>query len=65
MAANKKLLVLAGDGIGPEVMNVVFKVIDWMDRRRAGSHHRRHLGFRASRSVATRSTRGVKWDDRN
>ncbi len=35
MAANKKLLVLPGDGIGPEVMAVVLKVIDWMDRRRA------------------------------
>ena len=37
MAANKKLLVLPGDGIGPEVMHVVFKVIDWMDRRRGVS----------------------------
>jgi 3-isopropylmalate dehydrogenase len=35
MAANKKLLILAGDGIGPEVMREVRRVIDWMDRRRA------------------------------
>ena len=35
MAANKKLLVLAGDGIGPEVMREVRRVIDWMARRRA------------------------------
>ncbi len=35
MPANKKLLVLPGDGIGPEVMREVRRVIDWMDRRRA------------------------------
>ncbi len=34
MAANKKLLFLPGDGIGPEVMRQVGRVIDWMDRRR-------------------------------
>ncbi|MBN9563449.1 MAG: 3-isopropylmalate dehydrogenase [Alphaproteobacteria bacterium] len=34
MAANKKLLVLPGDGIGPEVMWEVRRIIDWMDRRR-------------------------------
>jgi len=33
--SNKKLLVLPGDGIGPEVMREVRRVIDWMDRRRA------------------------------
>ena len=35
MASNKRLLVLPGDGIGPEVMREVRRVIDWMDRRRA------------------------------
>jgi 3-isopropylmalate dehydrogenase len=35
MAANKKLLILPGDGIGPEVMRQVRRVIDWMDRRRS------------------------------
>jgi 3-isopropylmalate dehydrogenase len=34
MPANKRLLVLPGDGIGPEVMGEVRRVIDWMDRRR-------------------------------
>jgi 3-isopropylmalate dehydrogenase len=34
MAANKKILILPGDGIGPEVMHEVRRVIDWMDRRR-------------------------------
>jgi 3-isopropylmalate dehydrogenase len=34
MAANKKLLFLAGDGIGPEVMRQVGRVIQWFDRRR-------------------------------
>jgi 3-isopropylmalate dehydrogenase len=34
MPANKKLLLLPGDGIGPEVMHEVRRVIDWMARRR-------------------------------
>ncbi|MEQ9641858.1 MAG: 3-isopropylmalate dehydrogenase [Alphaproteobacteria bacterium] len=37
MAANKKLLVLPGDGIGPEVMGEVRRVMEWMDKRRAVS----------------------------
>ena len=35
MAANKRLLLLPGDGIGPEVMTEVRHVIDWFDRKRA------------------------------
>jgi 3-isopropylmalate dehydrogenase len=34
MPANKKLLILPGDGIGPEVMREVRRVIEWMGRRR-------------------------------
>ncbi|MBM09828.1 MAG: 3-isopropylmalate dehydrogenase [Magnetovibrio sp.] len=34
MLSNKRLLLLPGDGIGPEVMNEVRRVIDWMDQRR-------------------------------
>ena len=34
MAGNKKLLVLPGDGIGPEVMREVRRIVEWMDRRR-------------------------------
>ena len=34
MPANRKLLILPGDGIGPEVMREVRRVIDWMARRR-------------------------------
>lgn len=34
MSANKKLLVLPGDGIGPEIMREVRRVIEWMARRR-------------------------------
>lgn len=34
---NKKLLILAGDGIGPEVMCQVRRVIAWFDKRRAVS----------------------------
>src|SRR5579875_2094073 len=37
MPSNKKLLVLPGDGIGPEVVREVRRVIDWMDRRRTVS----------------------------
>ncbi len=32
--SNKKLLLLPGDGIGPEVMAQVKRVIDWMARKR-------------------------------
>ncbi|HVM79517.1 MAG TPA: 3-isopropylmalate dehydrogenase [Stellaceae bacterium] len=34
MAANKKILLLPGDGIGPEVMRQVGRVVEWFDRRR-------------------------------
>src|SRR5215468_7554354 len=37
MPANKKILVLPGDGIGPEVMRQVYRVIDWFERRRIAS----------------------------
>ncbi len=35
MAANKSLLILPGDGIGPEVMGQVRRVLDWLAKRRA------------------------------
>ncbi len=35
MAANKKILVLPGDGIGPEVMGQVRRVVDWFAKHRA------------------------------
>lgn len=35
MAANKSLLILPGDGIGPEVMGQVRRVVDWFDKRRS------------------------------
>lgn len=34
MPANKKLLILPGDGIGPEVIREVRRIIEWMERRR-------------------------------
>jgi 3-isopropylmalate dehydrogenase len=37
MPANKKLLILPGDGIGPEVMREVRRILDWMERRRIAS----------------------------
>jgi 3-isopropylmalate dehydrogenase len=42
MAANKQLLILAGDGIGPEVMRQVERVADWFSRRRALSFDLTH-----------------------
>jgi 3-isopropylmalate dehydrogenase len=35
MPANRSLLILAGDGIGPEAMRQVRRVIDWFDKSRA------------------------------
>ena len=35
MSANKKLLLLPGDGIGPEIVDEVRKIIDWMDEKRS------------------------------
>ena len=35
MASNKKVLVLPGDGIGPEVMTQVLRAVDWFDKKRA------------------------------
>lgn len=35
MASNKKLLVLPGDGIGPEVVHEVLRLIDWLDKKRS------------------------------
>ncbi len=37
MSANKKLLFLPGDGIGPEVMDEVDRVLDWMAKKRNAS----------------------------
>ena len=59
MPANKKLLVLPGDGIGPEVMREVRRIIDWMDRRR-------HVSFDMSEDLvggAAIDARGVPITD--
>ena len=37
MAANKTIMVLAGDGIGPEVIDQTRRVVDWMAKHRAVS----------------------------
>ncbi|MCW8861370.1 MAG: isocitrate/isopropylmalate family dehydrogenase, partial [Rhodospirillales bacterium] len=37
MATNKKLLVLPGDGIGPEVMGEVMRVTDYLAKKRSVS----------------------------
>ncbi|MGH6989643.1 MAG: isocitrate/isopropylmalate family dehydrogenase, partial [Stellaceae bacterium] len=34
MSVNKKLLILPGDGIGPEMMRQVYRAIEWFDRKR-------------------------------
>ena len=51
MAANKNLLILPGDGIGPEIMAQVRRVIDWFDKRRA-------VGF----DVLEGLVGGASWD---
>jgi 3-isopropylmalate dehydrogenase len=51
MAANKSLLILPGDGIGPEIMVQVRRVIDWFDKRRA-------VGF----DVLDGLVGGASWD---
>ena len=35
MASNRKLLVLPGDGIGPEVVGQVLRVVDWLGSKRS------------------------------
>ena len=35
MASNRKLLVLPGDGIGPEVVGQVLRVVDWLGAKRS------------------------------
>mgnify|MGYP003624827811 FL=1 len=37
MASNKSLLILPGDGIGPEAMGEVRRIVDWMEKNRAVS----------------------------
>ena len=35
MSSNKRVLILAGDGIGPEVMGQVERVMEWLSARRS------------------------------
>jgi 3-isopropylmalate dehydrogenase len=35
--SNRKVLVLAGDGIGPEIMRQTLRVVEFFDRRRIAS----------------------------
>ena len=37
MQSNRKLLVLPGDGIGPEVVTEVLRVVDWLAKKRSVS----------------------------
>ena len=37
MPSNRKILVLPGDGIGPEVMGQVVRIAEWFDKRRIAS----------------------------
>ena len=37
MSSNKKILMLPGDGIGPEVMHEVARMIDWMNDHRGAA----------------------------
>jgi 3-isopropylmalate dehydrogenase len=44
MPDKKRLLILAGDGIGPEVMTEVWRVLEWFDRKRG-------IGFEVSHGL--------------
>ena len=35
MATNRQMMVMAGDGIGPEVMTATLKVVDWLAKHRS------------------------------
>ena len=35
MTSNRRVVLLAGDGIGPEVAGEALRVVDWIDRRRS------------------------------
>ena len=59
MAAIKKIAVLPGDGIGPEVMVQVRRVVDWFDQRR----HVRNTGPGKASPVHPRP--GWIWPARN
>ena len=37
MASNKKLLILPGDGIGPEVVRQLIKIINWVVKNKSVS----------------------------
>ena len=51
MAANRKITVMAGDGIGPEVVGATLKVVDWMAKHRS-------LGF----DIEERLVGGASYD---
>ena len=44
MASNRRVVLLAGDGIGPEVANEARRVVEWLD-------HRRSVGFDLSEAL--------------
>src|SRR5260221_14211836 len=35
--SNRKVIVIPGDGIGPEVMRQGYRVVEWVERRRVAS----------------------------
>ena len=51
MTSNRKLLVLPGDGIGPEVVGQVLRAVDWLARRRS-------VSFDVTRGLVG----GASWD---
>ncbi|MFO1128206.1 MAG: 3-isopropylmalate dehydrogenase [Rhodospirillales bacterium] len=60
MAEKRRLLVLAGDGIGPEVMAQVWRIIEWLEKRRG-------LAFEVSEGLvggASIDAEGVPISDR-
>ena len=56
MAANKKLLILPGDGIGPEVMRQVGRVLDWFGKRRSAQPSMSAKGWSAAAPIDKHGT---------
>jgi 3-isopropylmalate dehydrogenase len=55
MADTRKLLILPGDGIGPEVMREARRILDWLDRKR-GIHFELEDDLVGGASIDARGT---------
>ena len=58
--ATHKLLLLPGDGIGPEVMGEVKRLIDWLNAGRASRKFETDRGWSAARPMTRTRCRSRK-----